>query len=249
MTRRYIALLAGALCAMPLTAGCMGSGPPLVVGELVTRTEAVPRTGVTMLDVTVELGIGEIAIGGGAEAALDAEFRYNVAEWKPVFEKTERGDVTSVTISQPDTESGNIGSDVEYSWKIDLPDDIPCRLELDVGVGESVIDLAGVDIDELSIDAGVGSVDLSLRGVSSDDLTVAIDGGVGEIHVHVPEEQGVRVKGDTGIGEFRAAGLRTSGSYLVNDAYERNGKGIEITINAGIGEIVVDTKEQGKARA
>jgi hypothetical protein len=227
----------------------MGSAPPIEVGELVVDTETVPRADVSELHVTLELGIGEIDIAGGAESALDTEFRYNVQEWKPDVKLSKRGGTSLVEVRQPDVEGGSIGDDVEYTWTVKLPNDIPCRVDLDVGVGESVIDLNGVDITELTIDAGVGSVDLSLHGVRSRTLSVMIDGGVGEVVVHVPDDIGVRVKGETGLGEFRASGLRQDGAYLVNDAYQGDGTGIDIIINAGIGEIIVDTEEQGTARA
>ena len=249
MRRRSIALSAASLLAVPLAAGCMGSGPPLEVAELVTETETVPRDGVTELEVVIDLGIGAIDISGGAKSALDAEFTYNVPKWEPVFEHSTRGDVTSVTIRQPETKNGNVGDDVENSWSVRLPDDIPCALTLDIGVGESIIDLAGVHVTSITVDAGVGSVDLSLHGTRSDDLSVSIDGGVGELVVHVPRDLAVRVTGDTGIGAFRTNGLRSVDGYLVNDAYKAGGQAIDIKIDAGIGEIIVDTEERGTARA
>jgi len=249
MIRRWIALLTTVLVTLPLTAGCMGGGPPLEIGEPITETESVPRGDIEELDVSIELGIGEIAVMGGAEGALDAEFRYNVAEWKPIVERTDRGSTTAVTLRQPSVENRSVGDDVENAWSIRLSDTLPCRLDLDIGVGESTIDLAGVHALDLAIDAGVGEIDLSLRDMASSGASVSIDGGVGEIIVHVPEDVGVRIQGDTGIGEFRAAGLRRSGSYLVNDAYDKDAPMIDISIDAGVGSIVVDTEEQGTARA
>ena len=250
MTGQRFVLLAMCLLALPVSAGCMGAGGESVeIGELMTENRTVPREGVKELNVSVELGIGEITIRGGATSALDAEFRYNVAEWKPVIETSERAGVTNISISQPDTESRNISGGVEYIWDLRLPEGIPCRLDLDFGVGESRIDLAGVDLVDLTIDAGVGEVDLSLRDIASEGGRVDIEGGVGEITVHVPEDTGVWVKGATGIGEFQAVGLKRSGGYLVNDAFEENGPHLDITIDAGIGSVVVDTKEQGTARA
>jgi hypothetical protein len=241
--RRGTRLLAGlAILAvlLPPTAGCtIGKGPPLVVGEMVTETESFELDDVRSLEVDLSMNIGSLRVSGGATNLADAEFRYNVAEWKPKVDYGETLGRASLTIEQPDHEERSVSDDAKNRWEIEVNDGVPLTLNLDMGIGESTLALGGTSITDLDIDQGIGELTLDLTGEWQNDLDVNIDGGIGSATVRVPEEVGVRVKADAGIGGVSVLGFTRRGDAYVNAAYGDSDVTIEIDVDAGIGSITV----------
>ncbi len=84
LARRTGLVLATVL--LPLTAGCACGGDYVEVGELVEESRTVELGDAESVEVVLETAIGEFEIVGGARNLLDAEFAYNVPQWKPVIE-------------------------------------------------------------------------------------------------------------------------------------------------------------------
>jgi len=82
-------LACGAALVVLGTAGCtlnVGDGPRGSIGDLKRETRSVARSVAAKAEqvaVSVHMGAGELSVEGGAKELLDAEFEYNVAEWKP----------------------------------------------------------------------------------------------------------------------------------------------------------------------
>jgi predicted membrane protein len=105
------------------------------------------------------------------------------------------------------------------------------------------MDLGDLMLTELSVDHGVGDLGIDLDGKNLGDLNANIDGGIGKIALTVPSSIGVRVDADTGIGTFRTHGFSKRGDSLVNDAYGESDGTIRVSIDAGIGEVSVETSD------
>ena len=63
-----------------LTTGCINQ---LNVGPVQTDEENVEAGDINTARVNIQMGVGKLDINGGAAGLLDAEFTYNVEEWKP----------------------------------------------------------------------------------------------------------------------------------------------------------------------
>jgi hypothetical protein len=112
------------------------------------------------------------------------------------------------------------------------------------GAGETRVDVGGSQaLRRLNIYTGAGEVELDLAGRWEHDLDASIKGGVGEITVRLPSNVGVRVDASKGIGSIKAHGFTKEGGDYVNDAYGRSGVTLSIDIDAGIGEIRLETEE------
>jgi hypothetical protein len=247
--KRLVAALAVLAALLPLTTGCaVGRGEPLVVGEMVTETQSFEVDGARSLEVDLSVNLGSLRLSGGSEGLADMEFTYNVAEWKPKVDRSERGDRAHLTIEQPDLQDRSIPDDAESRWNVKLNSDVPVTLNLDVGIGESVIALGGTSATSVTIDQGIGEITLDLTGDWANDLEVSIDGGIGTATIRVPEEVGVRVRADAGIGSVSAFGFTRRGDAYVNGSYGETEATIDIAIDAGIGNITIQVGNEATAQ-
>jgi hypothetical protein len=258
---KWFAPIAGTL--LLILASCVGERPE--TGPRVEEYRSVDLLGAGSVRTEIEMKAGTLRIGGGAEALMEADFIYNVAEWKPVvtYEVEEgRGDLL---VRMPESEWSSFGEDVKYEWDLRLNDDVPMEMFVELGAGESRLDLASLSLtrlkvmngagethvdvggnptlERLNIYTGAGEVELDLTGRWDHDLDASIKGGVGEITVRLPDDVGVRVDASKGIGSIKAHGFTKEGGDYVNEAYGKSGVTLSIDINAGIGEIRLETGE------
>ena len=239
---------------LAITIGC---GVPLNVGEMQNDKTKIESGDVKSVEVKIEMGVGRLFISGGSENLLDAEFNYNVAEWKPIVEYHEDGDIGTLTIKQPGTDSINVMGKAKNEWILKLNDDIPMVINCDLGVGQSNLDLGTLKLKSLDLDTGVGEVTLDLKGSSIADLNVDsgvgeltvdlasdrqnnlaanIDSGVGELTVKLPSCENINIKAEKGIGAINAKGFLKDGNRYIHEVGE-NVSMMEFDIDAGIGAI------------
>lgn len=208
------------------------------VSETRTERKAVDLAGATSAEVRIKMGAGELELGGGAQGLMDASFTTNVRRWEPRVEYDVFGGKGRLTVQQKRGGGLFLGSS-KNEWQIRLGGAVPIDLEVDLGAGESKLDLRGLDLRSLEINMGVGEVNLDLSGPHKQSLKATIDGGVGHGTIVLPREVGVKVDIDGGLGSISAHGLNKTGRGHVytNDAWGRSEVSLEIKIDAGIGSI------------
>jgi predicted membrane protein len=106
-----------------------------------------------------------------------------------------------------------------------------------MGAGESDLDLDSLSLTGLSLQMGAGKTTVDLTGDYAQDFDASIKGGVGEATVLLPSEVGVRAKAAGGLGTINAEGLQQEGNSYVNDAYGESEVTLEVDVQGGIGEI------------
>ena len=233
---RIVAALAVAGCAT-LVAGCMTGGSEVALADLITETRTVELDGARSVDVELDLGVGKFTVSGGADALMDATFRYNVPEWQPVIDYAVEGDAGRLSVSQPSVRG--TPNKARNEWEIALASDVPIALSIDMGVGNASLDLAGMELSRVDIEQGVGNAMIDLSGSWKSDASVTIDGGVGNTELVLPGTVGVRLVCHTGIGRTSVEGLTKKGGEYTNDAYGEADVNLDITINAGVGNVDV----------
>ena len=234
----------GAAAALLLSmTGCVCMGERVDLVDLRTDEHRVDLDGAESVVIEVDIGVGKLIVESGSSALLDAEFTYNVEEWAPTVDYHVENGKGWLTISQPDAEGKSAPDKARNEWRLSLSDEVPMELSIDMGVGEARMDLGDVMLTDLSVDHGVGDLDINLAGRHRGDFNASVDGGIGEISVMVPTAVGVRLEADTGIGAFRTHGLTKRGGVMVNDAYGETESTIRLSVDAGIGEISVETSD------
>lgn len=248
-----------------VTGGCIGRGRRLQIGKLQTESRSVELGGADSVRVEIDMGAGELEMAGGAAGLLEADFRYNVAEFKP--EVSYRSGV--LVVRQPGVEGRASlwdADDYRYEWGLRLNDDVPMEMSVNLGAGRTDLELGSLSLTELDIDAGAGEITVDLRGASSltrldvkmgagkldldlsgdwrQDLDAQIKGGVGGVALRLPRDIGVRVEKEGGLGVVNASGFSKEGNAYVNDAFGQSVATLRIDIEAGLGAINLELGEQ-----
>lgn len=230
------------ILALPLLLLLIGCINRVAVGPILTDSQSVELGDVDSVQVDIKMGVGELNVDGGATNLMDAEFTYNVEDWRPEVIFEQRGSRGELQISQPQGEINGIPDDeIKYRWDIALQNDVPLDMNVDLGVGESNLNLAGISLQSLNIDTGVGETTIDLTGNWPDSFDVQINGGVGKTTVYLPENVGLRLEAENGIGSLVVNGLQKDGGSGVytNAAYGESDTTITLDISGGIGEITV----------
>jgi hypothetical protein len=142
------------------------------------------------------MGAGELKVGGAADALMEGDFSYNVADWKPQIGYDVSGEEGELTVEQGSGDDGRLGSGARNEWDVRFNDDVPTDLVVEMGAGESDLDLDSLALTGLDLQMGAGETTVDLTGDYARDFDASIEGGVGEATVLVPSEVGVRVRAE-----------------------------------------------------
>jgi hypothetical protein len=205
-------------------------------GELRQDVEVVPLKSAAFATVNLRMGAGELRIDAGKSALVEAQFTYNVPDWQPTIDYSASGGQGDLWIEQPKVSDISIGS-YRYEWDLHFNPDIPLAFNVELGAGESRLDLSQLTVTSLDMKTGVGFVEVDLTGDREQDMDVSIRGGVGEVKILLPSEVGVQVQAAGGLGEIDTKGLSRQGNNYVNDAYGESDHTITLDIEGGIGAI------------
>jgi uncharacterized protein DUF2154 len=214
----------------------LGSCGTQRIGEMQRESQTVDLENAQSVETELRMGAGELNVSGGADALMEADFTYNVADWKPEVSYDLSGDTGELTVQQGEGE-GVPGGDARNEWDIRFNDAVPTDLHLEMGAGESNLDLDNLTLTGLDLQMGAGETTVDLTGDYGQDLEARIQGGVGEATVLLPSEVGVRAKAEGGIGKINAQGLQREGDSYVNDAYGDSDVTLEVDVQGGVGQI------------
>lgn len=232
----------------------------LDVGPVQTESRSVEPGSAEIVQAEIKMGAGELRINGGANSLMDAEFTYNVDEWKPEVDYLVDDGQGTLLVKQPSVEK-KFPFDIDdliYEWDVRFNDGYPLDLQIFMGAGEGDLELDSLQLQSLDFEGGAGSVEMDLSGSTVQDLAVkmgagevyldlsgrweqdlvaVIQGGIGSARLRLPEDVGVRVEVHRGLGEINASGFNKNGDVYTNDAYGESDITLDIVVQGGIGSI------------
>jgi hypothetical protein len=216
-----------------------GCGPRLRVGELRTESQSVELGDATSVRVEIQIGAGDLKVTGGAEKLMEADFTYNVAKLKPEVEYTDG----TLVVQQPDV--GGFPAlqgiaDFRNEWDLRLDDGVPMDLRLNMGAGNSDLQLAGLALTGLNLDLGAGISIIDLSGDWASDLDATIETGAADITVRLPRDVGIRVEVEAGPTAVSAPDFSKDGNVYTNAAYGESDVTLRIVMQAGVGLITLE---------
>jgi hypothetical protein len=91
--------------------------------------------------------------------------------------------------------------DEDLSWVIGLSPNVPFSIELQSGVGESQLDLSGLQLTGLEVDLDVGRLDLKLPA-TDEGYSVVVKGSVGDVLIAIPSDVNINLDLDGDVGDF-----------------------------------------------
>lgn len=235
-----ISVFAAILATAPLAlSGCIiggGSGPLARVGAMQTENLSVPLGKAKEVHAHLEMGAGELNVSGGSSKLMGGTISYNVSEWKPDLSYSENDGSGSLMVMQPESHHSTFGG-VKYTWDLHFNSKTPLELAVEMGAGNSNLDLADVALRELNVKVGAGNATIDLTGEWKQDVSVDVQGGVGEVHIKLPRSMSVRVSVQGGLGSVSAPDFKREGSDYVNDAYGSGKPTINVSVSGGIGQV------------
>ena len=235
----------------------------LDIDQQKTESATIELGGAQTVRVELSMGSGQIKLAGGADKLMDGVFTYNVEDWRPEIQYTADDEVGRLSVRQPaykDALPVNLG-DIRYAWELGLNNDVPMDLSVKLGAGdgnlaignltlerfffeggagEVDIELRGSSASELSVALGAGDVTLDLNGVWQQDLEATIKGGLGRVTLILPKTSGARVTTQGMLSKINAPELINERGVYTNAAYDRAEVSMDIHIESGIGEIVLE---------
>ena len=227
------------MAATAVFAGACGTqrGGTQQVGEMQRESQSIQAENAQSVRANLRMGAGELNLTGGADQLMEADFAYNVPDWKPKVNYDVSGDMGELTVRQGDGGGVRLGGDARNEWDIRFNDEVPTNLSVQMGAGESDLDLDDLTLTGLELEMGAGRTTIDLTGDYERDFVASIQGGVGQATVQLPSEVGVRVEAQGGLGEINAEGLQKEGEAYVNDAYGDSEDTLDVDIQGGVGQI------------
>jgi predicted membrane protein len=206
---------------------------------------SIEKDNADALDVNIDFGVGDLFIQGGSREWISGEFTYNHKRLEPKVSYKKRKDIGFIDIKQGSKpifgfNKGNLRNE----WNLQLTNDVPIDLDVDMGVSTSSLDLQGIQLNSLSIDSGVGESVIDLSGEWKKGFRADFDLGVGDVTIILPKQTGVRVNVSKGIGtvDLKDFTKQNDGVY-VNDAYSGTDTVIDISLDIGVGDVKIKMAE------
>lgn len=188
-----------------------------------------------ILRLNLKMGAGELRVDGGSKYLADADFAYNIPDWKPQVEYHSTGTRGDLDISQPNG-SAAIGN-VEYRWDVRLNDSRQADLDAKLGAGEVQMNLGSLNLRNVEVNMGAGELKMDLRGNPPRSYDVRIHGGVGSATVFLPKNVGISATAEGGIGSVDVQGLEQRNGRWVNADQLNSPVTVRVEVKGGVGEI------------
>ncbi len=120
------------------------------------------------MDLTLNLGLGELNLAPGAEGLLEGEIKYNVPEWEPVLNNT--GD--SLTLehgASPDNQGFPDDKGVINQWDLKLGA-TPLNLTIQAGAYAGDLNLSGLPLRNLVVTEGASESRITFDEVNPEEM-------------------------------------------------------------------------------
>lgn len=203
----------------------------------------IERDNSEMVRVNLNMGGGELRVETGTNKLAQADFQYNVPEWKPEVNYSASGGTGQLTISQGARGGAHIGLHEQNQWNVRLNRDIPVELTVRLGGGDAALNLGVLTVRGADVELGAGDLKMDLRGSPKSSYSVHVRGGAGDATIHLPVGVGVDATATGAVGEVLATGLHQDGHRYYNDALGKSPVTIHLEVEGGVGSIQLISSE------
>ena len=173
----FVLLVTGAVLAG--ACGLQPGGTQLEVGKMQRESKSVDPQNAQSARAKLKMSAGELNVAGGAGQLREGDFSYNVADWKPRVSYEVAGEAGELSVTQGSGGGVRLGGDARNEWDIRLNDEVPTDLVVQMGAGESDLDLDSLTLTGLKLQMGAGETTVDLTGDYAKGFDASIQGGVG----------------------------------------------------------------------
>lgn len=237
----------GSLLALVLTLAVLAvalwlSGAGLGVGRAARMEQVVqPLEGVSQAEVVINPGVGTLHIETSKNPENLVEGTLGLGRREELETDFSVQDSTGVLTLR--TERTSFGPSVvgwtgQRVWDLKLTDQVPLRLETDLGLGQIDLDLTGLTVERLNVDQGIGQTVVVLPDEAR--LEAKIQGAIGQTIVIIPESLEARIRLDTGITERQIPdGYVCQDDVCTSPGYEAADQGVDLVLGQAMGSLVI----------
>ncbi|NIV39273.1 MAG: hypothetical protein GWN58_60640, partial [Anaerolineae bacterium] len=127
-------------------------------------------------------------------------------------------------------------------WDLGLTPGASLSLDAGMGVGNTELDLSGLDLEALSADMGVGRIKVVLP--ETGQFEAKLSQGVGIVEIVIPRGMAVRIEADTALaGRQLPDDLVKQEEYYTSPGYAGAANRVEIDAGVAIGMLTVRYQE------
>jgi hypothetical protein len=136
---------------------------------------------------------------------------------------------------------GSVTGAERWGWDLGLTPAIPLSLNINLGVGEALLDLRDLQIQDLTLDLGVGSTTVYLGDQPGG--RVRVKGGIGQTVLVIPRGAAVSLRLTSGLGAASLPDtyIQQGGESYISPAYSGASpeQALSLEVDQGIGQLVV----------
>src|SRR5215212_4648727 len=123
-----VVLLIAMMAATAIVAGACGTQPGGThqqVGKMQSESKSVALQNAQSARAQLKMGAGELYLTGGADQLMEADFSYNVSEWKPEVSYDVSAKKGELVVKQGSAEGGDLSGGARNEWDITMNDEVP----------------------------------------------------------------------------------------------------------------------------
>jgi len=232
-----LAILGGALAligpGMPATAYEIGWTPEETVNRL--SAEIKPAVGAMRIDTK------RVAPTSGTLLVQGMLYLNKGEEVDETYTVTGGEARISLTTHGPAVYLPTFDIEAREGWQVSLAAATPLDLSAGMGVGQAILDLSAAQLVALDVNLGIGLLEVTLP---EGNYAARLDGGIGQIIVWLPEGADVRIVTDTGLTavDLPPGFHEDEEDVFTSPGYDEAEQRIELTLDHGIGSVVVQYK-------
>jgi hypothetical protein len=215
-------------------------GPRLFRHDFSEEKVSIPLEGGSEADIRIDHGAGRLTVNSGS---LPAEILNGTVSGGLEREISRSGSIVSVNLSMAKDSLLIPFPNIDFkgfNWNLTINRDLPLRLELHTGAGETVLDLNDTLVKQLRIETGASSTRVMLPSRAGMTRVIA-KAGVASLEFTIPQGVAARINMHTGISGTKIDTSRfpQNGDAYQSPDFDSAADKVDIEIEAGMGGIEI----------
>jgi hypothetical protein len=207
---------------------------------LVSETVQQPLEGASRAEVEVSPAVGRLHMEALPEEASLVQGIIYRGRNEEVEQRFQGGTSASYRLKAGDVSWVPFGTWAfdRRLWDLGLSPGAALDLRAEMGAGEMILDLTGLQIEQLRVNMGLGRAEVRLPAVGRYAATV--EGAIGQTVVLIPDGLAARIEASSALATRNMpAGYRREGDVYTSPGYADAENRVDLTVSQAIGTLEV----------
>jgi hypothetical protein len=238
----------GSLLALVLTLAIFGaalwlSGTDVGIGRQMRSEEIIQsREEAEEAQIVVDPGVGTLRIEAASDSTTSlVEGTARVARGEELTRSFTVEDDRGTFLLR--TQTGSFGPFAtgwggQRLWELRLSPEVPLRLETNLGLGETTLDLTGLTVDRIDVEQGLGQARITFP--EEGRFEARVEGAIGQTILVIPEALAAQIRLDTGIsGRQIPDDYRCEEDVCTSPDYGTADHRVDLEVSQAIGNVAI----------